>query len=132
MAGTFSGIKAIQNGEDIDLDLYQGKTINFQIALTQQTTASTAAPINLTGRKARAQFRKGFGGTLVTTFESTASSITINSTAGTLTFNKSSTITAAFEPFNNGVYDVELVTISTGKVDLIMSGGFRVIPETTI
>ena len=130
MTGSFSGVEIVKNGKDVDLQIYQGANIDFTILF--KTGSSTGAAIDLTGKKARAQFRKSLRGTVVTSFESTASSITIDSTAGSLRFTKSSTATAALETITEGVWDCELVTISTGFVAKVLSGGFRVIPEVTI
>lgn len=138
MSGSFSGVIAKENGSSIDLDIIQGDTIDFTIYL-EDSTESTAAPLSLAGKSARAQFRKSNSGTVVLDFsstnnaasDSTASAITINSTAGTLRLQKRATRTVTLKEKDYGVWDIKLKTTASGEIHTIGGGGFRVIPTST-
>jgi len=132
MTGVFGGMIADVSGGALNLKILKGDTIDRTL-LFKQSTESTAAALNLTGYKARAQFRRANVSTVLLDFSSTASpaTITINSTAGSVRLTQTAATTAAL-PIGEGVWDLKLVLISSGTVSTVASGGFRIVETTTI
>lgn len=130
MTGSFAGVIPSINNGSVELAIIQGDSIDFYITL-YDSTGSTKTPISLAGKKALSSFRKSFSGDSLLEFSSTGGSITIGSTAGTLRFQKSSTVTSALRECDTGKWDVKLITISSGVVNTVSGGGFRVLPTAT-
>lgn len=132
MSGSFSGILAATAGKNLNLDILKGDTIDATFLL-KASTASTAAALNLTGYKARMQFRRGATSAVILDFSSTASpaTITIGSTAGSLRIQQTAAITSALSTCE-GFWDIKLVLVSSGKVNTISGGGFRVVETYTV
>jgi hypothetical protein len=126
MTGTFSGIEVIgRNDGTYDMILYQGKTVSLNL-----TASSTSGAMNLSGYSARLKARKAYDGDTIVNFSSTDNSITFPSaTAGQIRIVKTAAQTAALS-VTQGVYDFELES-STGDVNLLMYGSFKVFPEVT-
>jgi len=123
MAGTTSGVNIVQNGADVDITLYQGKTVNFNVIW------GGSSPINVTGYSARMQVRECVASTTAIISLTNGSGITVGTTDGKFTFSISATTTAAYSAMN-GVYDFEIVD-GSGNVYLVMSGLFIITPEVT-
>ncbi len=132
MAGSFSGISAVIAGKNLNLDIFKGDTIDATF-LIKNSTSSTAAALNLTGYKARAQFRQANQSTVLLDFSSTASpaTITIGSTAGSLRLQQTSAVTSALK-ITEGVWDLKLIVVASGKINTVSGGGFRVIDTQTV
>lgn len=123
MAGTTSGVLFESNGSDIDMTLYQGKTVNFTL------TWGGSSPINITGYTARMQLRESFNATAkIAEFTTENGRISVGGANGIFTFSMTATDTAAL-PAVSGVYDIEIINGSS--VYLAQSGKFMIAPEVT-
>lgn len=124
MAGTTSGVSIAKNGGDIDIVLYQGKTINFEVIWGGST------PIDVTGFSAQMQARVSAAATeLLADFSSDNSRISVGGADGKFTISMSATDSAALKACV-GVYDFEITDVA-GNVHLVMSGKFKISPEVT-
>ena len=124
MAGTSSGVEITQNGSDIDIVFYQGKTINFEVIWGGDS------PIDITGFDAKMHLREAASNTsTIAEFNTTNSRITIGGADGKITVSMSATDSAAL-PIKSGVYDLEL-TDGSGNIHLVMSGNFMITAEVT-
>jgi hypothetical protein len=124
MAGTTSGVAISKNNADVDIILYQGKTVNFEVIW------GGASPINVTGFSARLQAREfAKSATAFLDLSSTNGFITVGSSNGKFTIAMSASQSALLTPAV-GVYDFEIVDPS-GNVYLVISGKFRIEAEIT-
>lgn len=124
MAGTTSGVSISKNGGDIDIVLYQGKTINFEIIW------GGGAPIDVSGFAAKMQARESTSSSsALAEFSDANSRISVGGADGKFTISMSATDSAALKPCV-GVYDFE-ITDTAGNVHLVMSGKFQISPEVT-
>jgi len=124
MAGTTSGVKITQKDGDVNIILYQGKTVNFEVIW------GGATPINVTGFSAKLQARLVAATvTPMVTFESPSSGITVGGVNGKFTISMSAANTALLVPAS-GIYDLE-ITDGSGNVNLVMSGKFKIEAEVT-
>ena len=124
MAGTTSGVSISKNGSDIDIILYQGKTINFEVIW------GGATPINVTGFSARMQARQAASATaILAEFSNANSRISVGGVNGKFTVSMSAADSALLKPAV-GIYDFEIVDAS-GNVSLVMSGKFQIEAEVT-
>lgn len=124
MAGTTSGVSISKNGSDIDIVLYQGKTINFEIIW------GGASPINVAGFSARMQARQAASSTaILAEFSNSNGRISVGNSNGKFTISMSAAESALLKPAF-GVYDFEIVD-TAGNVNLVMSGKFQIEPEVT-
>lgn len=124
MAGTTSGINITKNGDDVDIVLYQGKTVNFEIIWGGNS------PIDVTGFSAKMQARESASATTaLVEFSTSNGRIAVGSTNGKFTISMSAAESAALKAFV-GIYDFE-ITNPSGNVYQIMSGKFKVEPEVT-
>ena len=124
MAGTTSGVKITQNAGDINIILYQGKTVNFEVIW------GGAAPIDVTGFSAKLQARKVAASVSpMVTFQSPSSGITVGGVNGKFIISMSATNTALLVA-DTGIYDLE-ITDGSGNVFQVMSGKFKIEAEAT-
>lgn len=124
MAGTTSGVKITKNQCDIDIVLYQGKTVNFEVIW------GGATPIDVTGYSAKLQARtSAAAASPMVTFQSPSSGITVGTTDGKFTISMTATATAALTAAV-GIYDFEIIS-PAGAVYLVMSGKFKIEAEVT-
>lgn len=124
MAGTTSGISISKNGDNVDIVLYQGKTVNFEVIWGGD------APINVTGFSAKLHVRESaVSSAVLTEFSNTNSRIAVGGANGKFTFSMPAATSAALPVFV-GVYDFE-ITNPSGSVFLVMSGNFKVEAEVT-
>jgi hypothetical protein len=123
MAGTTSGVLIGQNGDDVDITLFQGKTVNFTV------TWGGTSPINISGYSARLQARRDYGSAIMAEFTTTNGRISLGGTSGIITISMSAADSAVLTPFE-GLYDLELVS-GVGAVYQVMSGKFNVLAEVT-
>ena len=124
MAGTTSGVSITKNRNDVDIVLYQGKTVNFEVIWGGTT------PIDVTGYTAKLQARETpESASAMVTFQSPSSGITVGTTDGKFTFTMSAANTTALVPAV-GVYDFE-ITNPSGAVYQVMSGKFKIEAEVT-
>ena len=120
MSGTTAGVIATlnSNGEDIDLEFFPGKTLDFTV-LWQDSEGN---PINISGASAVLQIRDLFGNAIATFNAS------VNGTAGSLAFSGTPTDTAQIN--EEGVYEVEMTT-SGGDVYRVISGAVTIAKEVS-
>jgi len=124
MAGTTSGVSISKNGSDIDIVLYQGKTINFEVIWGGTT------PINVTGFSARMQARQAASATaILAEFSNSNGRISVGNSNGKFIISMSAADSALLKAAV-GVYDFEIVD-TAGNVNLVMSGKFQIEPEVT-
>lgn len=124
MAGTTSGVSVSKNGSDVDIVLYQGKTINFEVIW------GGGSPIDVTGFSAKMQARQTATATdLLADFSDTNSRISVGGADGKFTISMSAADSAVLKPCV-GVYDFE-ITDGSGNVYLVISGKFKIQPEVT-
>jgi hypothetical protein len=124
MAGTTSGVSISKNGDDIDIVLYQGKTINFEVIWGGET------PINVTGFTARMHAREAASSTaILAEFTNANGRISVGGANGKFTISMSAADSAALKPCV-GIYDFEIISAS-GAVYLVMSGKFQIEAEVT-
>ncbi len=124
MAGTTSGVQISKNGDDVDIVLYQGKTINFEIIW------GGSSPINVTGFTAKMQARESASATTIAAEFSTSNGrIAVGTTNGKFTISMTAADSAALKAFV-GIYDFE-ITNPSGNVYQVMSGKFKIEPEVT-
>lgn len=103
-----------------DITADQGASFSLQflwLGSDQET------PVNLSGYSAAMQVRSQ-AGTLLTTFSTTAGSIALGGTAGTITLSAAPSTTAGWT-FGAGLYDLQL-TDGSGDVTTLLSGIFTV------
>lgn len=123
MAGTTSGVKLTKNLADIDIILYQGKTVNFSVIWGGES------PIDVTGYLARMQARATPASATPFISLTQGSGISVGDTNGLFVISMSATATAALAPFE-GVYDFEIED-PAGNVYLVMGGKFTCLAEVT-
>lgn len=124
MAGTTSGVSVVKDGNNIDLYIYQGKTVNFEVIW------GGATPIDITGYTGRLIARQSASSNqALVEFSTTLGNITNGGVNGKFTLSMSAAASAALQPCA-GVYDFEITT-GAGAVHLVMSGAFSVVAEVT-
>lgn len=124
MAGTTSGISISKNGDDVDIVLYQGKTVSFEIIW------GGSAPINVSGFSAKMQARESAAATTaLAEFSTSNGRISVGGANGKFTISMTAADSAALKAFV-GIYDFE-ITNPSGNVYQVMSGKFKVEPEVT-
>lgn len=113
----------------IDLTIYKGATFSKGI---QWKTGSSPVPVNLTGCTARMQIRKTVNdSTILDTLTTENGRLVIEDAVnGKIRINIAPEISTAYT-FNIGVYDLEIVFPSTGRIERIIEGCFSAIPEVT-
>lgn len=122
MSGTTSGIAFTQSGNDINMQIFRGKTLNFNIVWGGTT------PIDITGYQASLQAR-GRDGELLLDLDTGNGGITIDGPNGKLTFTASPTATSMVS--KPGSYELEL-TNQSGDVYRVISGNISPIDEVAI
>lgn len=124
MVGTTSGAVFEQNGDDITMTIFQGKTINFSLVWGGDT------PIDVTGYSARMQLRKSATDTdTVAEFTVANSRVEIGDADGIITFSMTAADSAALEVCQ-GVYDIEIIN-GSGSVYQAQSGDFTIKASVT-
>lgn len=125
MASSTSGVDFVQNGKDIDVVHYQGKSIDFYFIWGGST------PIDITGYTARMQVRKSINSSeIMASFTVANSRISIGTTDGRVDVTMDADDSASEFEVGNWVYDMELES-PAGKVYLPFSGKFIVKGEVT-
>jgi hypothetical protein len=113
----------------LDIEIIQGAT-NDNVF---QFTDASNAPIDLTGKNARMQFRENiFSDTPFLTLTTENGGITLGGTNGTLAWTISATASAALTA-QIGVWDLEIITGSGAgsRVDRYLGGKVFLSPEVT-
>lgn len=124
MAGTTSGVSISKNGDDVDIIIYQGKTVNFEIIW------GGSAPIDVTGFSAKLQARQAASSSaILAEFSNANSRISVGGADGKFTISMSATDSANLKPCV-GIYDFEITDVG-GNVYLVMSGKFQISAEVT-
>lgn len=124
MTGTTTGVSITSRAPFVDIVLYQGKTVNFEVIWGGDT------PIDVTGYTAKLQAREtAASASAMVTFQSPSSGIVVGTTDGKFTISMSAANTAALTP-GVGIYDFEITTAG-GSVYLVMSGKFKIEAEVT-
>ena len=119
MSGTTSGVSISQSGEDINLQIYRGKTLNFNIIWGGST------PIDITGFQASLQ-AQSLDGDVLLDLNTTNSGITIDGSNGKLSFKASSVLTN--QVTKPGRYELEMTNLS-GDIYRVISGSISPIEE---
>jgi hypothetical protein len=128
MAGTTSGVDFNKVGSDINMKIYQGKTLRFSIIYSSKV--APIGPINITGWTASLQARG------MATWEekiidlSTANGkVTIDGLLGKINFYLSATDSSLLTS-GSGIYDLELTDTLNNTIQL-MSGSISIIPQVS-
>jgi len=126
MVGTVSGMKAVKCGDDLTIDFYQGKTIDFNIIWGGSTH------IDVTGYSARLQIRQTKDSSLHSEFTVANGRVTVGGTDGKISFTMNSVDSAALTA-GQYLYEIELVTGTDGGgndiVNTVQSGICNIIGE---
>lgn len=124
MAASASGVKLTLRGEDVDLTIYQGKTINFSLIWGGNT------PVNVTGWSARLTVRNVAPDTpgVAADFTVANSRVVVGTTDGKFTFKMTATDCAGLVPTKNALWDCEL-TDTNGNVFQGQSGKAYIVGE---
>lgn len=125
MANSSSGVKLTKRGEDIDLTIYQGKTLRFDLIWGGLT------PIDVTGWAARMQLRPEAraSNTYLNLTSDPDGGITVGTTDGKFSIFVSDEDCAEL-PVVSGAWDIELID-TDGNVYLGESGRFSIVAEVT-
>lgn len=124
MAGTTSGVKFSQRGDDHDLTLYQGKTVNFSLIW------GGSDPIDITGYDARMDIRSSASEAAAEAeFNVGNGRVTVGTTDGLIRVTMSATDSAELTA-GDYVYDIEVIDDS-GNVFLGLSGRCEIVAEVT-
>lgn len=111
------------NGNNADLTLFQGKTINIPLIWGGST------PINVTGYDARLCVKANYSdASALFEFTVANSRVSIGTTDGLITFTMSATDSAALTAPFSGLYEIE-VEDAVGTVHRAMYGKLKVDPE---
>ncbi len=121
MSGTTSGVNITQSGEDVNLQIYRGKTLNFNIIW------GGATPIDITGFQASLQAKSLDGDTLLD-LDIANGGIIIDGANGKLSFTASPVLTN--QVTKPGRYELEMTNLS-GDVYRVISGSIAPIEEIT-
>ncbi len=119
MSGTTSGVNITQSGEDINLQIYRGKTLNFNIIW------GGATPIDITGFDASLQ-AKSLDGITLLDLDTSNGGIIIDGANGKLSFKANPVLTDQVN--KPGRYELEMTNLS-GEVYRIISGSIAPIEE---
>ena len=122
MSGTSSGVAISKSGDDINLQIYRGKTLNFNLIWGGST------PIDITGYEASMQARS-VDGDIMMDMSTSNGGITINGPAGKLSFIANSTLTS--QVTKTGRYEVEM-TNTYGDIYRVISGSISPIDEVVL
>ena len=112
MSGTTSGVNISQSGEDINLQIYRGKSLNFNIIW------GGSAPIDITGFSAKLQAQSHDGGTMLD-LNTVNGGIIIDGANGKLSLKASPTLTD--QVTKPGRYELEMTNVA-GDVFRVISG----------
>lgn len=114
---------------NIDLTIYKGSTFSKSI---QWKTGTIPSPVNLTGCTARMQIRKTVNDATILDTLTTENGGIVFEDAGTgkLRIEIAADTSTAYT-FNSGVYDLEIIFPSTGRVVRLLEGCVSANPEVT-
>jgi hypothetical protein len=126
MVGTTSGVTVKKNGDDVDINLYKGKTVNFSIFWKD----SQNQPIDISSYTAKMQVRQNLQDAVLLEFSTANSRININGLTGEINITMPAIETANLAELVDGIYDLEIES-PLGDVSLVMSGMFNIIGEVT-
>lgn len=124
MATSTSGIDFAVNGKDLDITIYQGKTMSWLIVWGGDT------PIDLTGYTARMQWRETLeSSNFIAEFTTENGRITVDPLAGEILISLTASETAALRA-GKGYWDLELID-GSGNVSQPQSGRYTIKREIT-
>lgn len=131
MVASTSGIDFTLNGKNLDITLYQGKTLSWVIVWGGDN------PIDLTGFTARMQLRTTLEAAApLAEFTTENGRITLGTTDGVIHVHMTAAETAALKA-GKGYWDLELIDPSDtavdplGHVSLVQSGKYTIQREVT-
>lgn len=127
MAGSTSGVLFTKRGDDVDMKMFQGATINFTL------TWGGGTPIDVTGYDARMQIRPSASddGTPIAEFTVGNGRVTIGDSDGLITFSMTDADSDDLVP-GEYVYDIEVLDdAGTPNVHRAMSGCCEIVAEVT-
>lgn len=116
MSGTTSGVAFHSSGDDINMQIFRGKTLAFEVVW------GGSAPIDITGSSAVLQARDRHGA-LMLDLSTANGGIAVDGPNGRLSVSGSPEITAAVS--TSGVFELEMTT-DAGAVYRVISG--QVVP----
>ncbi|VAW12426.1 hypothetical protein MNBD_ALPHA09-1891 [hydrothermal vent metagenome] len=119
MSGTTSGVVFSRSGDDTNMRIFRGKTLNFEIIW------GGSAPIDITGYQASLQARDA-AGDLMLDLSTGNGGIVIDGPTGKLSFTAAPAITD--QVIKAGRYEVEMTTAG-GDVYRVISGGISPVAE---
>lgn len=119
MSGTTSGVNITQSGEDINLQIYRGKTLNFNIIWGGST------PIDISGFQASLQ-AQSLDGDLLLDLDTVNGGIIIDGANGKLSFKASPILTNQVN--KPGRYELEMTNLN-GDIYRVISGSIAPIEE---
>ena len=119
MSGTTSGVLFSQNGEDVHMQVFRGKTINFEVIW------GGSSPIDVTGYQASLQIRD-HKGALLLEMSTANGKIATGGSDGKLSFSGTDADSRAID--RAGVWELELTT-PAGQVYRALSGTVAPVEE---
>jgi len=122
MSGTTSGVTFTQAGDDTNMRIFRGKTLNFEVVWGGST------PIDITGFSASLQARSA-DGALMLDLSTGNGGIVIDGPNGKLSFKASPVITQ--QVHKAGRYELEMTTIA-GDIYRVISGGISPVEEVAL
>jgi hypothetical protein len=120
MSGTTSGVAFSSSGGDVNMLIFQGKTLNFNVVFGGES------PVDITGWTVTLQARDKRGVVILELSTGAAGGVTLGGANGTMMFAMAAADTAEIR--SSGVYEIEATTAG-GDVYRVMSGAFGVIGE---
>lgn len=123
MVSSVAGVTLTKRGNDVDLLIYQGKTLRFDLIW------GGSDPIDVTDWDARMQLRPEIAASNTIASLTTESGLTVGGVDGKISVAMSADDTAAL-PVGSGYWDMELID-TDGNVYLAESGRFTVAGEVT-
>ena len=122
MTGTTSGVLFSQNEDDVHMQVFKGKSINFEVIWGGTT------PIDVTGYGAFLHIRD-LKGVLMLEMSTANGKITLGGSDGRLSFSGTDTDSRAVD--RAGVWELELIT-QTGQIYRALSGTVAPVEEIVL
>ena len=122
MSGTTSGVAFTNTGDDVNMQIFRGKSLRFDIIW------GGATPIDITGYQAALQARN-LAGSLMLDLTTANGGIVIDGPNGKLSFSAGPEITN--QVTNAGRYELEMTT-AAGDVYRVISGSISPVEEVSL
>jgi hypothetical protein len=122
MSGTTSGVEFRQSGDDINMHIFRGKTLSFEIIW------GGSSPIDISGYQAVLQARS-LDGALMLDLSTANNGIAIDGPSGKLSFTASPAITNQVNKV--GHYELEMIT-PADDIYRVISGDISPVEEIVL